>query len=201
MLNELVVDHVPDMTDVVAFTGLCRTVHSLSLRSRVIVSHADYAGLPAVAAGAHTIGSGWDRAQRTFDPNSFRIDSDPGIRIPASYVTQGALHAVLRRDTAEAIERWDHAAALTLRGGPMPASDQVQRIHHLNQLRNAVRTLTGAASRTERVNALRARYQYASDQFDVLHDALPRIVHDRDKHSWATAPTDVLESYAQPEGL
>lgn len=199
--NEIVVDQVPDLTDVLAFSGLCRTVHSLSMRSRVIISHADYAGLPAVAAGADTVGSGWDRSQRTFDPNSFRIDSDPGIRIPASYVTQGTLHAVLRRDTAEAIERWDPAAALTIRGGPMPASDQVQRMHHLNQLRSAVLGLTAAGSRQNRINLLRNRYQTASAQFDVLRDALPRTVQDRDKYAWATAPADILESYAQAEGF
>ncbi|MGA5465577.1 hypothetical protein [Mycobacterium sp. NPDC050041] len=199
--NEIVVDHVPDMTDVLAFAGLCRTVHSLSLRSRVIVSHADYAGLPAVAAGADTVGSGWDRGQRTFDPNSFRVDSDPGIRIPASYVTQGNLHALLRRDTAEAIERWDSAAALAIRGGPMPASDQVQRMHHLNQLRAAVLAINAAGSRADRVAALRMRYQAASADFDILNDALPRTVQDRDKYAWATAPANVLETYAQPEGF
>jgi len=201
VVNELVVDHVPDMSDLAAFAGLCRTVHSLSLRSRVIVAHSDYAGLPAVAAGADTVGSGWDRAQRTFDPNSFRVDSDPGIRIPASYVTQGALHAVLRRDTADAIERWNQSQALILRGGPMPASDQVQRMHHLNQLRTAVRALTGTSSRQNRVDALRDRYRTAITQFDVLRDALPRTVQERDKNAWATAPRDVLESYAQAEGL
>jgi hypothetical protein len=201
VVNEIVVDHVPDMTDVSAFSGLCRTVHSLSMRSRVIVAHGDYAGLPAVAAGADTVGSGWDRAQRILDPNSFRVDSDPGIRIPASYVTQGGLHAVLRRDTAEAIERWDPAAAMVLRGGPMPASDQVQRMHHLGQLRSAVLGVAGAGSRPERVDALRARYQFASGQFDVLSDALPRTIQDRDKYAWATAPADVLEAYAQAEGF
>lgn len=68
MANELVVDHVPDLTETEAFAGLCRTVHSLSLRSRVIIAYGDFAALPAVAAGADTVGSGWDRAQRTFDP-------------------------------------------------------------------------------------------------------------------------------------
>ena len=201
VVNDIVVDQVPDLTEVSAFAGLCRSVQSLSMRSRVIISHADYAALPAVAAGADTVGSGWDRAQRTFDPNSFRVDSDPGIRIPASYVTQGTLHAVLRRDTAEAIERWDSAAALAIRGGPMPASDQVQRMHHLNQLRSAVLDLAAAGSRQDRINRLRNRYQTASAQFDVLRDALPRTVQDRDKYAWATAPADVLELYAQAEGF
>ncbi len=54
--NDLVADHVPDLTATDAFAGLCRTVHSLSLRSRVIVGYGDFAALPAVAAGADTVG-------------------------------------------------------------------------------------------------------------------------------------------------
>jgi enoyl-CoA hydratase len=27
------------------------------------------------------VGTGWDRSQRTFDPDYFRVDSDPGIRV------------------------------------------------------------------------------------------------------------------------
>lgn len=76
-----------------------------------------------------------------------------------------------------------------------------QRMHHLQQLRQAVLALVGTNSRADRVNTLRARYQFASDQFDVLHNALPRTVQQRDKQSWASAPASVLEAYAQAEGL
>lgn len=199
--NELVVDHVPDLTDTPAFAGLCRTVHSLSLRSRVIVSQADLAGLPAVAAGADTLGSGWDRAQRTFDPLAFRVDSDPGIRIPASYVTQGGLNSVLRRDTAEAIERWDAGRARIIRGGPMPPSDQAQRLHHLRQLRTAVQQVDSAPTRQDRVDALRGRYATASAEYDDLIADLRPVVRERDKAAWATNPSDALEAYAASEGL
>lgn len=199
--NEIVVDHVPDLTDTSALAGLCRTIHSLSMRSRVIVSHMDFAGLPAVAAGADTVGSGWDRGQRTFDPNSFRVDSDPGIRIPASYVTQGRLHAVLRRDSADAIERWDRDRARAIRGGPMPASDQAQRMHHLSQLRTAVLAVNSASDRAARVAALRSRYDTASNDFDALIAALSRIVQEKDKRAWCTNPRSVLDTYALGEGF
>lgn len=200
--NELVVDHVPDLTETEAFAGLCRTVHSLSLRSRVIIAYGDFAALPAVAAGADTVGSGWDRAQRTFDPLAFRVDSDPGIRIPASYVTQGGLNSVLRRDTAEAIERWDPARARAIRGGVMPPSDQAQRMHHLLQLRSAVRQIEAAGSdRSARVEELRSRYSAATSDYDSLIAALPRTVREADKAAWATNPSAVLEAYAVSEGL
>lgn len=200
--NELVADHVPDLTATDAYAGLCRTIHSLSLRSRVIVAYGDFAALPAVAAGADTVGSGWDRGQRTFDPLTFRVDSDPGIRIPASYVTQGGLNSVLRRDTAEAIERWSSTQARLIRGGPMPPSDQAQRMHHLHQLRSAVRQIDAAGStRSARVDELRGRYRSATSNYDRLISALPRIVRDADKTAWTINPSNVLEAYASSEGL
>lgn len=196
------VDHVPDLTATEAFAGLCRTVHSLSLRSRVIIAYGDYAALPAVAAGADTVGSGWDRGQRTFDPLAFRVDSDPGIRIPASYVTQGGLNSVLRRDTAEAIERWDPTRARSIRGGSMPPSDQAQRMHHLSQLRSAVGRIDAADSnRGARVDELRDQYRTAAVDYDDLIVALPRIVRDADKAAWTSNPAAALEYYAGSEGL
>ena len=201
LANEVVFDHKPDMLDVAAWAGFARTVHSLSERSRVIVAHADLSGLPAVAAGADTVGSGWDRGQRTFDPNSYRTDSDPGIRIPASYVTQGALLAVMRRDVAEAIDRWDSREAYRLRGGLMPPSDTAQRMHHLGQLRAAVTAVSGQATRRARVQELRQRYLAAENDFDVLAGALGRTVPPAEKSTWASQPLTVLEAYASAEGL
>lgn len=110
----------PDFCDQSAFGGLLRTVRSLTERPRVILSFADYFGRSAIAAGADTIRTGWDRGMRTFDLATFHIESDPGIRIPAPYVTQVGLHAVLRRDAAKAIERWNAAEALRIRGGSLP---------------------------------------------------------------------------------
>lgn len=118
--NEIVIDAALDVSDTAAFSGLCRTIHSLSERSRVILTHADFAGLIGVAAGADTIGSGWDRGMRIFDPNTFHLASDDSPRIPASTVTQGGLTAVLRRDTADAIERWNSNMAAVIRAGAMP---------------------------------------------------------------------------------
>lgn len=201
LANEIVVDHKPDMTDVDAWVGFCRTVHSLSERSRVIVAHADFSGAPAIAAGADSVGSGWDRGQRCFDPNSYRLDSDPGIRIPASYVTQGELLAIMRRDVAEAIERWDARHAFRLRGGPMPPSDAAQRMHHLGQLRGAVNAISGQPTRAGRVQELRDRYRAAGTDFDVLTRALGRTVPAAEKDTWTSQPAAVLEAYASAEGL
>ena len=200
--NEIVAGQVPDLTDTAAFAGLCRTVHSLSLRSRVILAFGDFAGLPAIAAGADTLGSGWDRGQRTFDPLSYRENSDDSPRRPASYVTHGELNAVLRRDTADAITRWDASQAERMRGGPMPPTDNVERMHHLQQLRRAVMDVapTGA-TRQERIDALRHRYATAAKDFDALIPGLPRIVRESDKEAWVINPCKILETYATSEGF
>lgn len=199
--NDVVLDHVPDLANTAAYEGLCRTVHSLSLRSRVIVAFADFSGLPAVAAGADSVGSGWDRAQRTYDPLTFKLDSDPGIRIPASYVTQGGLNSVLRRDTAEAIERWNPAEARRIRGDEMPPSDQAQRLHHLRQLRTAIVQIDGASTHQARVDELRARYNTALADYDRLISVLSPTIREADKKAWASNQSAILEAYATSEGL
>lgn len=202
VVNDIVPDNAPDMDDADAFAGLCRTVHSLSQRSRVIVAYADYAGLPAVAAGASAIGTGWDRGMRFLDPLSFQLTSD-GIRIPASYVTQGGLLSVLRRDTADAIERLDVSLGTRLRGGPMPQNDAEERVHHLAQLGAAVSRIDGyGTDRRSRVSALRSSYEAALNDFDDLLRRLPRgFVSEGLRARWLDGPFAVLRRYAEAEGL
>lgn len=199
--NEFVTGQVPDLEDIPAFVGLCRTIHSLSERSRVIVTHADFAGLVGIAAGADTLGSGWDRSMRVFDPISFHVNSDDSPRIPASYVTQGGLTAVLRRDTADAIERWNSGLAIAIRGGAMPPSDQAERIHHLKILRDLVVAVNMQSDRHGRVTRLRAHYDNAGMYFDSLISALRQVVVPADKKAWRNNQFEILRSYAAAEQL
>lgn len=201
LANVIIADGTPDFSNTEAHLGFVRTVHSLSLRSRVIIAHSDYMGLPSVAAGADTVGSGWDRGQRFFDPVNFRLDSNPGPRIPASYVTQGGLHAVLRRDAAEAIERWNPGRALAIRGGAMPASDNVERMHHLAQLNSVVRSIAAISNRPSRVAAMRQRYDIAANDFDDILLNVPGVVRQSDKRAWCEDPDALVAAYAAAERL
>ncbi|WP_143087045.1 hypothetical protein [Geodermatophilus ruber] len=202
VVNDIVVDNVPDLADTEAFSGLLRTVHSLSQRARVIICHADYAGVPAVAAGASDIGAGWDRGMRFFDPRSFQLTT-PGIQIPASYVTQGRLGAVLRRDTGDAIARLGDAFATTLRGGPMPADDTAERSHHLRQLRDLVNAVSGhGVARPGRIGELRNFYERSMADFDSLLTRLPRTtLQESSRMRWVEQPYRALKAYAEAEGL
>lgn len=202
LVNDTVFDGLPELSDQAAITGLLRTVHSLSQRSRVIVSHGDYAGVPAIAAGAADLGTGWDRGMRFFDPMSFQQRS-PGIRIAASYVTQGGLAAVLRRDTGDAITRVRPADALRLRGGPMPLNDGAERLHHLRQLHDLVsRVAAHGLNRQARVLELRSIYEWANSQFRTLERDLPRATLPLNQRiRWVDQPYDALKVYAEAEGL
>ncbi|MDN4598043.1 hypothetical protein [Leifsonia virtsii] len=199
--NEMVMNHEPDLADVEAFSGLLRTIHSLSERSRVILTNADFAGLLGVAAGADTIGTGWDRSMRTFDPQAFHVSSDAGPRIPASYVTQGALSAVLRRDTADAIERWNPTVAQAVRGGPMPPSEQAEREHHMRALRETALSVAAIRDRVDRIARLREHYEAAGRNFDLLIANVQPFVKASDKATWQAQQLTTLESYAVAEGL
>ncbi|MGR0220870.1 hypothetical protein [Agromyces sp. ZXT2-6] len=201
LANEIVANHEPDLSDVEAISGLLRTIHSLAERSRVIVTHSDFAGLPAIAAGADTLGTGWDRGMRFFDPTTYIQNSENAIRIPASYVTQSALAAVLRRDTADAIERWDAESARVIRGGPLPPSEQAEREHHLRSLRTVLLSINNQTTRADRVSLLRGAYDAAGMHFDRLIDALGSFVKPHDKRVWRDDPYGALKHYAEAEGL
>lgn len=200
VVNETVTDNVPDMADAEAFEGLYRSIHSLSLRSRVIIAQSDFSGLPAVAAGADSVGSGWDRGQRTFDPLSFR-QSDGSPRRSASYVTQGRLLSVLRRDAADAVNQWDSTRALAMRGGPMPTSDKLERIHHFRQLRGLVHAIEGSSTRQARVDELRRAYEQAGQDYQDLIQVLRPTVTAQQRLMWVENPRAALEAYAVAEGL
>ncbi len=202
MVNETVFDNQPDLHDTDAFVGLLRSIHSLSQRSRVIYCYGDYGGLPAIAAGADTVGSGWFRGMRFLDPTSFQLSSND-VRIQSSQVTQARLGAVLRRDAGEAITRLDPALATSIRGGPMPVNDAAERIHHLRSLAGIVSGLTAhGEDRRTRVAACREFYELAGHDFDYLIANLPgQFVTAAHKERWNERPLAVLESYALEEGL
>lgn len=198
--NEIVNENVPDLSATDAFTGLYRTVHSLSMRSRVIVAYADFGGLGTIAAGADSVGSGWDRGQRIFDPLSFQ-NGDGTPRRAASYVTQGRLLSVLRRDAADAIEKWDPMMAPLIRGGAMPKSDGEERLHHLHQLRKTIQDITVTPHRKDRVDILRGKYNQAKLDYETLIPSLRPSVEAAHLTKWITNPLDVLERYADGEGF
>ncbi len=200
LVNGVIVDNAPDYEDSDALVGLLRTVHSLSLRSRVILLHADLGGLAAVAAGANTLGGGWDRGMRYFDPESFRVSSG-SPRIAASYVTQGGLVSVLKRTVADALVRIPSADLM--RGGRLPADDAAEREHHLTQLtRLTDRVAAHGINRRARVAEARAIFEQAMAWWDAANSALPRsTMPPAMRTRWLQQPYNALKLYAEAESL
>lgn len=59
--------------------GLMRTTFALSQDRPVRVAYGDLAALPAVAAGAEAVGTGWDMRQRICAYQDFQVRAaDPG---------------------------------------------------------------------------------------------------------------------------
>lgn len=183
-----------------SLVGWLRTIRSLSFRSRVIVQNADLLGLLAVAAGADTIGTGWDRSMKVFDAGSFQV-STPAPRRPASYVTQLSLLAVLRRSLADDIQRLDPVRAEQLRGAPMPADEAQQRVHHLRIVQVLASEIYRIRDHQEPVDVLRSLYHQAQEDFCWLDAQIPGVVSTADRDCWVNHPLQALNEYAKAEGI
>lgn len=141
--------------------GICRTVRALSENAPVYISHGDFAALPAVAAGAFGVGTGWDKRQRVV---SF---TDYGPRDPASQgrwnkrpALAGLLSTLSERE-GELLGQQDPALASRLGGLPNPP--QVPQIFekHIEQLSRAVGQVVAAGTYEPRFRALDAMYDAA----------------------------------------
>lgn len=177
--------------------GLCRTVHSLSLRdAEVIACHGDLAALPAVAAGATYVGSGWDLRHRSCADDIFRSSS--GIRRASYRVAHRGLLATLKRVEAETIHAADPTLSARLVPGPLPPDYNAHWRHHLRVLNSGVNRVASAGAGQARVDTLRRMYRTAQRDFDAVIGIVSRLEAGRSQ--WIDPLADGLELYAQGEG-
>lgn len=154
--------------------GLCRTVYSLSIRCPVIVSHGDFAALPAIAAGATGIGSGWDLRQRVLAAEAFHTSTTRRRR--GSRVTYRGLLAVLRRAEAERLLALDAARSDRLVPGRLPIDQVGEWEHHLRTLAALTAALSLIPSPQQRVVELQSLYGDAAQEFAIV-ERLARPQH------------------------
>jgi hypothetical protein len=178
--------------------GICRTVRALSENAPVYVSHGDFAGLPAIAAGAFGVGTGWDKRQRVV---SF---PDYGPRDPGS---QGrwnkrpafaGLLGTLSETEGQLLGAQDPALAARLGGLPNPP--QVPQIFekHVEQLSQAVGQVLAAGLAYEpRFRALDAMYDAARANWAAV-SASTRITDL--SRLWVDPFQSGLRMYARSEG-
>lgn len=177
--------------------GICRTVHGASLRgARVICAQGDLAALPAVAAGADTVGSGWDVRHRMCADDMFR--DEPGIRRTSERITHQGLLASLKRPEAERILAGDTALSRRLVPGNIPVGMKPQWRHHLGVAGNAVERIATAGTRRQRVDELRGLYQDVRTNFSLAEPLAAPM--EAGFNEWVAPLSAGLEQYAASEG-
>lgn len=176
--------------------GVCRSVHSLSRRSEVVVQFADLLGLPALAAGASAIGTGWDLRQRILAPDAFRLTTT--IRRTANRITYGGLLGVLKRVEAERLVRADRALSVRLVPGVLPGNGNPLWEHHLEVVAAEIAAVTGPADRQAASAALSTRYAAVRADFARV-EGLARPL-EAGAADWLAALALGLTNYMTGEG-
>lgn len=179
--------------------GLCRTVRSLSEIGLVHVSHGDLAGLPAIAAGATSLGTGWDTRQRVCAYASYAQRPPAGdgggwLQRP----TIEELCAVLSRQEAELLRNQDAALCDRLVPGPLPPAGAPQESfnHHAARLQSLVDRVADDLYDVSFQN-LRDVYAAALAEWP----GVSAIVHPAsDEGAWIAPLNEGLARYGRTEG-
>jgi hypothetical protein len=193
-------DYPPDMTEAAQTAAFCRTVDSLSRRSRVVVCHADLFGLPAVAAGASSIGTGWHTKQRLCSPATFQSNDPEQVRRQAKWFTYLGLVARLHNNESQILVAQDAARAASLYSGRVADVGRDMRLHHLSVVQSLVATVSGWPSKREKVAALRSIYEDASSELDDLAKKYSRVFTSQ-RVAHIDGSFEGLQAYAMAEGI
>jgi len=178
--------------------GLCRTARSLGEDAFVHVSHGDFAALPAIAAGADSIGTGWDTRQRVCAYASY-VERPPAgdgggwFKRPSHRGLFGFLH----RQHAELVATGDAALSRRLVPGVLPADAAQESFeHHAATLQALVDDLLSRGLR-DRYEHLLREYNTAIDNWT---DAANHARFPSDQNSWIIPFRDGLALYGAEEG-
>ncbi len=191
-------DGLPTRPSVSEIAGLCRTVRSLSEFARVHISHGDLSGLPAVAAGAESVGSGWDTRQRVLHYGSFaeRTPSTGGGGWFQRPSFEGLL-AFIPRSASELMFSQDSALARRVFPGALhPAGPKEAFNHHLDVL-GRLTDAVGSGSYESRWDALCDIYREALSDWPAA--AAAAQLTDEADH-WVQPFLDGLIEYGDGEG-
>ncbi|HEY3547828.1 MAG TPA: hypothetical protein VGK17_17285 [Propionicimonas sp.] len=179
--------------------GVCRTVRALSEYAPVHISHGDLAALPAVAAGATTVGTGWDKRQRVLAYTDYSA-RPPSTGVASWYERPTLLELLgtLTKSEGALLAQQAPALATHLGGLPTVPGPKPSFLHHVAQLDAAVRRVQGTnASYKQRCDELDAMYSAASANWAALRAATG--MPDR-SGTWIAPYQQGLRMYAQSEG-
>lgn len=177
--------------------GLCRTIRALSEYAPVHVSHGDLAGLPGVAAGAYSLGSGWDQRQRVLAMSAFveREDGDGGGGGWFERPTFHGLAGLLKRPEAELLVQRDPGLASRIGVVPPPGPEEAFQAHltALGVLLAAVQV----PNYPDRYRALEAIYAAATTDWVTVRNVTSC---DHDATDWVDDLAAGLRLYGVDEG-
>ncbi|MYW71073.1 hypothetical protein [Pseudonocardia sp. SID8383] len=194
-------DFPPDLTDRYSTAGLARSVHSLARRASVSLGHgADVAALPALAAGADGLGTGWYSKQRVCSPSLFQTG---GGGLNRRWCPHPGLLARLRGDVAEALDDRDADFAREMRGQrDLPSNEAERRDQHLDAVAALVAHLDAAgANAAARVPAARRLLQTADDAWNRAIALGLNDLGRPEQTRWITELRAGFELYARCEEL
>jgi hypothetical protein len=189
---------LPVEADVEEVHGLCRSTRALAENAPVHVSHGDLAALPAVAAGAYSVGSGWDQRQRVCAFGNYGA-RDPNSSSSGSWYQRPTFHGLLgslKIGEAEVLQNRDPALALRL-GPPPPPGVEEAYLHHLTVLHGLVEGLSRVAGYEERCRALADRYADAANEWPGVVRLTSSSLGSAD---WVDVLAAGLGRYARSEG-
>lgn len=195
------IDYPPDMSDLRQTAAACRTIQTLARRSRVVLCHSDLFGLPGIAAGASSVGSGWHTKQRVCSPATYQRNDPTQVRRQAEWHTFEGLAARLHNSVSDILQRNDATRADSLYTGPVSSATADLRHHHLGAVRALVATVDSAGrSPADRVQALRDIYEFSISELDYFRRRYSRLFQQvRGQH--IDGPVGGLEAYARAEGI
>jgi hypothetical protein len=180
--------------------GLSRTVRALSEDGPVHVSHGDLAALPAAAAGADTIGTGWDPRQRVSAYSSYE-DRSGGGGDGGQWFQQATLEgllSLLTRADANVFAQQNPTLAAQLLPGAVPPGPKEAFLHHAEVLSRVVLALQSAANRATAYHDLLSRYNAARQHWPTVAAA---VNSGSRADAWVTPLLDGHERYGHTEGF
>lgn len=190
---------IPAQSSATEIFGLCRTVRALSEDRPVYVSHGDLAGLPAIAAGAARLGSGWDQQQRSCGyANYVPRDSDEGGA--GSWYKRPTFRGLLGSlKEAEAAVLAQRDPQLSARVGPPPPPGQVKEafLAHVEDLHALTVATCSAGDYSQRYRFAKGLYEAARTEWPavVAHTSSPLGTSE-----WIDPLYEGLVRYGQSEG-
>jgi hypothetical protein len=189
---------LPVTVDAEEVHGLCRTSRALSEDARVHISHGDLAGLPAVAAGASTVGTGWDQRQRVCAYGHYGPrDADAG---GGGWYQRPTLRGLLGSITSdEGIVLNARNPQLVTRLGGLPAPGPREAFdHHIATLGALVDAIAAESDWEDKYRLLAGMYNAARAEWQLVRQ---EINPSHGSRHWIDGLAAGLDLYARTEGF